>query len=139
MKRLFQATRVGRLVWELAANLDRHNVGSAANAMAFDAFLSIIPLIALTGWVLNHLHARGDAVLPTLLNAAPAAVGKLAGAEFLRLSDGSAAAVPPISLIAFMWVTSSGIATAIGEFEVIFAAPPRGYWVRRAIAIGCVL
>jgi membrane protein len=138
-RRLIRSTRVGRIAWDLAANLARHNVASAANAMAFDAFLSMIPLIAITGWVLNRLHARGDKVLPTLLGMAPQAVSRLAGTEFLRLSAGGAAAVPPISLVVFMWVTSSGIATAIGEFEVIFAAPARGYWVRRALAMGWVI
>lgn len=134
-----KSTRVGHALWRLVANLDHHHAGSVANSMAFDAFLSFIPLIALAGWVLDRLHETGDVVLRSLFNAAPLPIQQLAGAEFLRLSDGGIAAVPPISLIAFTWVTSSGMSTAIGEFEVIFHAPPRGYWARRVIAVGCVL
>ena len=134
-----KSTRLGRGLWGLVVNLDHHHAGSVANSMAFDAFLSFIPLIALAGWVLARLHESGDTVLRSLFNAAPLPIQQLAGAEFLRLSEGGSAAVPPISLIAFTWVTSSGMSTAIGEFEVIFHAPPRGYWARRVIAVGCVL
>ena len=134
-----KSTRLGRGLWRLVVNLDHHHAGSVANSMAFDAFLSVIPLIALAGWVLARLHESGDSVLRSLFNAAPHPIQQLAGAEFLRLSEGGSAAVPPISLIAFTWVTSSGMSTAIGEFEVIFHAAPRGYWARRAIAVGCVL
>ena len=139
VERLIKSTRFGRGLWLLVVNLDHHHAGSVANSMAFDAFLSIIPLIALAGWILDRLHESGDLLLRSLLTAAPLPIQQLAGAEFLRLSEGGMAAVPPISLVAFTWVTSSGMSTAIGEFEVIFHAPPRGYWVRRAMAVGCVL
>ncbi len=139
IERAIKSTRLGRGLWLLVVNLDHHHAGSVANSMAFDAFLSIIPLIALAGWVLDRLHESGDVLITTLFMAAPLPIQKLAGAEFLRLSEGGMAAVPPISLVAFTWVTSSGMSTAIGEFEVIFHATPRGYWARRAIAVGCVL
>ncbi len=139
-ERTIKSTSLGRGLWRLVVNLDHHHAGSVANSMAFDAFLSLIPLLALAGWVLDRLHRQsGDTLLLALLKGAPDPIQKLADTEFLRLSEGGLAALPPISLVAFMWVCSSGLSTAIGEFEVIFHAPPRGYWSRRAIAIGSVV
>lgn len=130
--------RIGRPIALLVKNLDRHNAFGVANAMAFDAFLSLIPLLAVAGWVLSLLNEPPEVVLKPVLDVAPSPVKALASGEFLRLSAG-ASAIPPISAVVFLYVTSSGISTAMSEFELIFAAPPRRWWQRRLIAAGCVL
>jgi membrane protein len=128
-----------RAVWKLVRNLDRHDAPRAASAMAFDAFLSLIPLLAVAGFVLGRLHRGGSPLLIPVLSAAPGPVTRLADAEFLRLSEEGAAALAPLSVIGFVWVGSAGISTAMGVCETIFAADQRPWWHRRAIAIVCIL
>lgn len=128
----------GRRIGQLARDLDRHNALSAANAMAFDAFLSLIPLLAIAGWVLERLHREGNVVLSSLLQAAPGPAQSLAAAEFLRLSSGQGA-IPPISLVVFLYVTSSGLSTAISELETIAGSVHRPWWRRRLLAASGVI
>lgn len=132
-------TSWGRVFVRLIQNLDRHDTPRVASAMAFDAFLSIIPLVAIAGYALQRLHSTGNAMITALFKAAPPPVGQLVDLEFLRLSDAGGAALAPISLTAFLWVSSSGISTAIGVIETIYAAELRPWWVRRAIAMVCVV
>lgn len=127
--------RLGRLV----RSLDRHDALLGASAMAFDAFLGLIPLLAFGGWVMHRLHQRGDIVVGPLLRNAPLVVAKLADGEMTRLSDEGAVALAPLSVLAFLWVSSAGVATAMSVCERIFHSKPRRWWVRRLIAIGGVL
>lgn len=128
-------TRVSRLV----RSLDRHDALLGASAMAFDAFLGLIPLLAFGGWVMHRLHQHGDLVIGPLLRNAPLVVAKLADGEMTRLSDEGAVALAPLSVLAFLWVSSAGVATAMSVCERIFHSKPRRWWVRRFIAIGGVL
>jgi membrane protein len=131
-----------RALQRLYVNLDRHNALNAASAMAFDAFLSLVPLAAFAGWLLFRLH-RNSAAIATIfgpvLRAAPSPIGDLVSYEFIRLSDAGAMAVAPVSAIGFLWVTSGGLATAMGVFEDMYSTAPRAWWSRRLIAMGFVL
>src|SRR5262245_29831442 len=87
-------------VWILFVNLDRYNAPRAASAMAFDAFLSLIPLTALAGLVLHRVHSTSAATLGPLLRTMPQAVVQLIDGEFLRLSDAGFAVLAPIVFLA---------------------------------------
>lgn len=137
--RRIQKNRVGNAVYFLIDNLDRHHASLAAGAMAFDAFLSLVPLAALAGFMLNHLHETGDLVLGPLVKTAPAPVQGLVEDAFVRLVGGPSLALAPVSLAAFLWVSSAGISTAMSVFEAIFHSPPRPWWWRRLIAMACVI
>jgi membrane protein len=139
LRQYFMSGRVKRVLWKLGRNLDRHDAARAASAMAFDAFLSLIPLLAMAGYVLGRLHRGGSTLAIPVFRAAPGPVARLADAEFLRMSDTGAAALAPVSVIAFVWVGSAGISTAMGVCETAFAAEARPWWRRRAIAMGCVI
>ena len=139
LEQYFMRGRVQRALWKLLRNLDRHDAARAASAMAFDAFLSFIPLLAMAGYVLGRLHRGGSPLLIPVFRAAPGPVTRIADAEFLRLSDTGAAALAPLSVIAFVWVGSAGISTAMGVCETAFAADARPWWRRRAVAMGCVI
>jgi membrane protein len=127
--------RLARLV----RNLDRHDAPRAASAMAFDAFLGIIPLLAFGGWIMGRLHQRGDLVVGPILRSAPSQVAKLADDEMGRLSDGGMVAIAPVVVLAFLWASSAGVSTAMGVCETMYASKARAWYVRRLIAIGCVL
>jgi membrane protein len=139
---LLESHGTGRALRRLWDNLDRHNAVLAASAMAFDAFLSLIPLTAFAGWMLFTFHQKAGSItliFGPILSASPEGVSQLVNSEFLRLSDSGAAAVAPISLIVFLWVTSGGLATAMGVFETMYARTPRPWVRRRVLAIGFVL
>jgi membrane protein len=131
--------RVWRAVYRLVDNLDQHHASLAASAMAFDAFLSLVPLAAFAGFILGHLHETGDLVLQPLLKTAPTPVQALVDDAFVRLHNNNSAVLAPISLAAFLWVSSSGLSTAMSVFEAVFHSPPRSFWHRRAIAMACVI
>lgn len=125
---------IGRLVRSLA----RHDVLGAANSMAFDAFLSLIPLLAMAGWVVSALHQSSD-VVSALIGAAPGPVAQLVDGQYLRLAEGGLATLAPISAVGFLWVSSAGLSTAMAVFEQIFIAVPRAWYLRRALAVGVVI
>lgn len=136
--RALARTRFARGSWLLLVNLDRYAASRAASAMAFDAFLSLIPLVAVAGFILHRLHSSSTATLGPLLKAIPTPVVQLIDSEFLRLSDASIALFAPFVLAAFAWVSSAGLSTAMGVFECIYIGSERPWWKRRAIAMGYV-
>jgi membrane protein len=136
--RAFQRTRFARGFWALLVNLDRYAASRAASAMAFDAFLSLIPLVAGAGVILHRLHTTSAATLGPLLRPMPFAVAQLIDGEFLRLSDAGFAVFAPLVLCAFAWVSAGGLSTAMGVFECIYIGVERPWWKRRFIAMGYV-
>jgi membrane protein len=119
--------------------LMHHDALTKASAMAFDAFMSLIPLLALAGWTLQVMHESGEILLAPLFATAPEQAKAIATGELFRLSEGGRAALPPISLFAFLYVTSSGISTAMSELELLFRVPPRPWWQRRLVAAALVI
>jgi membrane protein len=119
--------------------LDLHDASRAASAMAFDAFMSIIPLFAVAGWALHRLRNDVASVLASVLRAAPPAVQAGLGAEFFRMSDDSVIVLAPVFLGAFLWISSAGASTAIGVFETMFVTPHRPWWKRRLIGMALVV
>ena len=119
--------------------LMNHDALTKASAMAFDAFMSLIPLLALAGWTLQVLHESGEILLAPLFATAPTQAQAIATGELFRLSEGGRAALPPISLVAFLYVTSSGVSTAMSELELLFRMPARSWWHRRLVAAGLVI
>lgn len=125
-----------RSATRIAENLHRHDAFGVANIIAFDAFLSLVPLLAMAGWVLARLDTPPEVVLGPLLRAAPQAVQGLATDEFFRIGSSG---VPPISALVFLYVTSSGMATAMGELERIGGVGKRPWLERRVYAVGWVV
>jgi membrane protein len=130
----FRRHRAGRVIMLLIDNLDQHHAPIAASAIAFDAFLSLVPLAALAGMVMHLLHESGEVLLAPILSASPGPVGDLfAGAVH------QTAVIAPVSIGAFIWTSSAGISTAMSVFENMFHSPPRPWWWRRGVAMICVV
>lgn len=117
--------------------MQRHGAFRAASAIAFDTFLSTIPLLAMSGYVISHLGLE-DVLLRRLFQATPLA-NRLGNMDLLRLSDRSMLTLAPVSVVVFLWLSSSGIATAMGVCETMFEAEQRTWARRRAIAMAWVL
>lgn len=133
--------RAGGLLLVVLRNLEAHHAVAFASAIAFDAFLSLVPLTAMAGFALYRLHQGAvlEGALGPLGGLLPHGVGELVGHEFLRLSAGSAALLAPLSVLVFLWVTSAGVSTAMYVFEAVFATSPRPWWRRRLLALGFVI
>lgn len=120
-------------------SLSRHHALDLASAMAFDLFLAIIPLLALTGWVLS-LALRGDAHmlhnLSQLLNLAPADVQRVVNQHAERFFGGTLA---PVALLGALWLGSGAFNTVMAAFARSQPGRERSWWHRRAVAILCVL
>lgn len=133
------ASSAFRALGRLVHYLDLHEAPRAASAMAFDAFLSIIPLLAVAGWALHRLRDAAAELLGSVLRAAPPSVSAALGEDFFRISDAKAIVLAPVGLLAFFWVSSGGAATAIGVFETMFVCTPRPWWKRRLVGLGIVM
>ncbi|MBM4375691.1 MAG: YihY/virulence factor BrkB family protein [Deltaproteobacteria bacterium] len=122
-------------LWAFVLVLDDHDATGAASAMAFHAFLSLVPLFALAGFATHAvLHTDAGAFAP-LFRLTPVAVSTLADREIMRLSDDGGALLPPLSVVAFLWISSGGIARAMLQLELVFVRPPRRWHERRALAM----
>jgi membrane protein len=139
LERSIRRNRAGRRLLRLIDSLDRHGASLGAGAMAFDAFLSLVPLVAFLGYVAARLHENGELLVGPLARLAPGPVGDFVTNDLNRLADPGTFAIAPVSFVAFVWTSSAGISTAMGVVETMFASPPRRWIVRRGVAIGCVL
>jgi membrane protein len=135
----FRRHRAGRVLWQMIDTLDQHHAPIAASAIAFDAFLSLIPLSAAAGMVMHRLNESGEVLIGPLLRVAPRPVAQLVDDAVQRLLDGNAAVIAPLSVAAFLWTTSSGLSTAMSVFEQMFHSPERPWYWRRGIAIVCII
>ena len=108
--------RAARGLVLLVKNLDIHHGPLAASAIAFDTFLSLIPLVAIAGALLTRLHEASELVMGPIVRAAPGPVRELVIEEFERIGAADMAALAPVSIVAFIWVSSSGLSTAMYVF-----------------------
>src|SRR5580658_5349843 len=125
--------RVGRGMWEQGA-LD------SAASMAFNFFLSLIPLLVLVGFLLGHLvRTRGvEAFMAPLLDTLPASSAELVGHELQRMAGARAGSIAPLSALTFFWLASSGIHHMMAVFERAVHASRRRWIEQRALALACV-
>lgn len=127
------------MVWAILTNLHRHHATQLAGAMAFDVFLALIPLLALGGWVVSLVlrdNAETLAHLSSLLDVTPGAVHELVNQHADRFSG---VALAPIGLVGSVWLGSGAFETVMAAFERTKVTDPRPWYVRRLLAIGCVL
>jgi membrane protein len=107
--------------------------------MAFHTFFSLLPLLALTGWVAHRLALGHDGLLEPFAALAPVSVAAVADAEFMRLGAKTGAVLAPLSIGSFLWLASGGMNTAMAAFEQVFDAAPRSFLRRRLLALGFVV
>lgn len=134
-------TRLGPVdfVLRILRGLRDHDAFHAASAMAFNFFLSFIPLLVVLGYILGHIvRQRGvETFLVPVRTAMPFAT-ELVRRELERLAD-SHASIAPVATTSFLWMASSGTSSLMNTFEVALGARRRGYFEKRAIAILWVL
>lgn len=124
------------IAWSVLRALREHDAFSAAGAMAFQFFLSLIPLLVLAGFVVGHLvRVRGvDTVMAPVLDLLPQAASDLMRRELEGMAGAGSAPVAPLSVLGFLLVASNGTHAMMNVFERAFGAHRRPWWKKRAIA-----
>ena len=134
-------TRAKHVAWAVLLALREHDAFSAAGAMAFQFFLSLIPLLVLAGFVVGRLvRIRGvDPVMAPVLDLLPEAASDLVRKELEGMAGAGSAPVAPLSVIGFLLVASNGTHAMMNVFERAFGAHRRPWWKKRAIASAWLL
>jgi membrane protein len=117
-----------------------HHAVDSARLMAFNFFLSVVPLLVMLGYVTGRLvRKRGvEAVVGPLLETIPDASADLVRHELERLAGARSTSIAPLGLVTFLWLTSSGIHQMMDVFEVAVGATVRPWWKQRLIALAAV-
>lgn len=139
VRRFLNDGPVRRGLWRVALAMERHRAGRSANAMAFDLFLALIPMLALAGWALTHFISAGPAALEAsslLADLTPDQLGGIIRNHFQSLS---AATLAPVAAVSGWWLASSAFHTMIGVFEEAFDCKRRPWWQSRLLALGYAL
>ena len=128
-------------VLDVLRGLRHHGAVDSARLMAFNFFLSVVPLLVIIGYVLGRLvRRRGvEALVGPLLETIPDAAADLVRHELERLASHSSASIAPLSLVTFLWLTSSGIHQMMDVFELVARAPLRPWWKQRLLALATVV
>jgi membrane protein len=109
--------------------------------MAFNFFLSVIPLLVLVGFILGRFIRQNgvDEFMGPFLGTVPATSADIIRKELERLAGTSGGSVAPLSILGFVWLVSSGIHHMMDVFEGVARAAPRPWWKQRGIALGAVV
>ncbi len=125
---------------EFVERMETHRTMERAGSLAFDLFLSLLPLLAFGGWALVHYagpelrqHAN-----EALVRLAPGGAGELVDAQ-MELLDASGRALAPASLVAFVWSASAGLHTLLAALRAIHGSLPLPWWNVRARALAFVV
>ncbi|MEO6420445.1 MAG: YihY/virulence factor BrkB family protein [Polyangiaceae bacterium] len=129
------------LALRLGKGLRAHNSFTTAAAMAFNFFLSFIPLLILAGFALGHLvRKRGiEALMEPFFDALPADAAQLVRQQLVGLAGSGSAPAAPLSVIGFLMVASTGTHHLMDVFEVAVGAKRRVWWKQRAFALGWLM
>lgn len=128
--------RVRLSLLSMGRHFMRADVPAHGAAMAFNFFLSLIPLLAIIGYVLGLVLRRQGIELffTPLLPAIPKDVRPLVLAELRVLSEASTAPAPFIA-VGFVWASSSGLHGFLDGIEGVLEIPRRAFWRKRGIAL----
>src|SRR5580700_10613690 len=124
--------RVARFIQRILQGMWTYGALDSAASMAFNFFLSLIPLLVLLGFLLGHLvRTRGvEAFMAPLLDTLPAASAELVGHELQRMAGARAGSIAPLSAVTFFWLASSGIHHMVAVFERAVQASRRR-WIEQ--------
>jgi membrane protein len=135
----FERGPLRRLLKSAALNLHVHGAAQLASAMAFDLFLALVPFLALLGWALSRL-VRDDAHMMQNLSAwlrvTPSDVRNLVEQHAERFSG---ATLAPLAVMGGLWLASGAFDTVMAAFERTVPSHARSWWLRRVIAMACVV
>jgi membrane protein len=134
----FQQTPFAARLYLLLLSLWKHSSSRTANAMAFDLFIALIPMLGIAGWATSlALHSPEETLKQSALSSlAPAQLDEFLGRHFEALA---ASHLAPLAAFAGWWVSSSAFNTMIGAFEETFDCTKRSWIQQRIVSLGLAL
>ncbi len=135
----FQATAERTRTYWLLASLMRHHSVRTANAMAFDLFLALVPMLGLAGWTASALvRSRVDDISASafLTKLTPGQIDEFIGQHFEAMSK---AHLAPFAALAGWWLVSSAFDTMMGVFQETFDCRQRSWLEKRLISLAFAL
>jgi membrane protein len=127
-----------RLYW-LLASLSRHHSVRTANAMAFDLFLALVPMLGLAGWTAAAVvRSQSSEVSAStfLTDLTPSQIDGFIGEHFAALSK---AHLAPVAALAGWWLVSSAFYTMMSVFQETFDCRERAWVEKRVVSLGFAL
>lgn len=135
----FRATAERTRTYWLLASLFRHHSVRTANAMAFDLFLALVPMLGLAGWTASALvRSRVDDISTSafLTKLTPEQIDGFIGQHFEAMSK---AHLAPFAALAGWWLVSSAFDTMMGVFQETFDCRQRSWFEKRLISLAFAL
>lgn len=136
VERFYGASRLGARIGQLLSAIDKHDTFRAANAMAFDLFFAVIPLLGLAGYTASLvLRSRTETLVEgsRLLDLAP---GEFKPFILRNVTAFAETEVAPLFMLSGLWLSSSAFLTMIRTFEVTFDTEPRSFIKARLWSLG---
>lgn len=139
LTRFFHETTERTRTYWLLASLIRHHSVRTANAMAFDFFLALVPMLGLAGWTASAVVRSRSAEVSAssfLIHFTPGQIDEFIGQHF----DATAKAhLAPFAALAGWWLVSSAFDTMIGVFQETFECDERSWIPQRIISLAFAL
>jgi len=121
---------------EVVSGVTRRRTLGLAAEMSFWVFLSLVPLLAVAGFVAARVATAHPWGALSAMQAVPPPVRELVMKEadhIVRLRGG---AMAPIAAATFVWLASTGVAAVFDALELQSGVKPRPWLAKRALAIG---
>ncbi len=135
LAKFFKRSAAHTRLYSLLASLWHHQSMRTANAMAFDLFLALVPMLALAGWAVSVLVVSSgvNPDTPLLTGLTPGQLEGVIGEHFHALQSSHLA---PLAGLAGWWLASSAFSTLIDVFEETFECFPRNWIHKRILSLG---
>jgi membrane protein len=137
--KFFRGTAERTRTYWLLASLVRHHSVRTANAMAFDFFLALVPMLGLAGFTASALvRSQSEQISASgfLTHFTPQQVDQFIGEHFAVTQE---AHLAPLAGLAGWWLVSSAFDTMIGVFQETFDCEERSWLPKRAISLAFAL
>lgn len=121
---------------EVLSGVSRRRTLGLAAEMSFWVFLSLVPLLAVAGFVAARLAETHPWTAFSAMRAIPPQVRDLVMTQVDRVARWRGGAVAPIAAATFVWLASSGVSAVFDALELQSGARPRPWLKKRALAIG---
>lgn len=128
--------KLRQLLAEVLSAVSRRRTLGLAAEMSFWLFLSLVPLLAVGGFVAARLAATHPWAALSAMHAVPPQVRELVLKQVDRVASWHGGAVAPIAAATFVWLASSGISAVFDALELQSGALPRPWLKKRALAVG---
>ncbi len=123
----------------LGKRLAAHEALAISAQVAFELFLSLIPLLVAMGYIIGSLvRKRGvDTVLLPLLETAPAATRDIVKEELQRMASANASPAP-LAVLGFLYAASASVHVLMTSVEKLEHRRRRPWWKKRLVALGWI-